>query len=46
MSVNGKEMQQVDKFHYLGVKISTDGGMGGRNWLIGCFSVRKTKKAD
>ena len=26
--VNGEEMQEVDKFNYLGVMISTDGGMG------------------
>ena len=26
--VNGKELQEVDKFKYLGVMISTDGGMG------------------
>ena len=26
--VNGEERQEVDKFYYLGVMISTDGGMG------------------
>ena len=26
--VNGEELQEVDKFKYLGVMISTDGGMG------------------
>ena len=26
--VNGEEMQEVDKFNYLGVMISTDGGVG------------------
>ena len=26
--VNGEEMQEIDKFNYLGVMISTDGGMG------------------
>ena len=26
--VNGEELQEVDKFNYLGVMISTDGGMG------------------
>ena len=26
--VNGEEMEEVDKFNYLGVMISTDGGMG------------------
>ena len=26
--VNGEEMQEVDKFKYLGLMISTDGGMG------------------
>ena len=25
---SGEEMQEMDKFHYLGVMISTDGGMG------------------
>ena len=28
VKVNGKEVQEVDKFNYLGVMISTDGGMG------------------
>ena len=28
MRVNREEMQEVDKFNYLGVMISTDGGMG------------------
>ena len=28
MRVNGEEMQEVDKFNYLRVMISTDGGMG------------------
>ena len=27
VSVNGEEMQEVDKFYYLGVMIGTDGGM-------------------
>ena len=26
--VSGEEMQEVEKFNYLGVMISTDGGMG------------------
>ena len=26
--VNGEEMQEVDKFNYLGIMISTDGGKG------------------
>ena len=26
--VNGEELQEVDKFKYLGVMISMDGGMG------------------
>ena len=26
--VNGKEIQEVDKCNYVGVMISTDGGMG------------------
>ena len=26
--MNGEEMQEVDKFNYLGVMIRTDGGMG------------------
>ena len=29
--VNGEEMQEEDKFKYLGVMISTDGGMGKRS---------------
>ena len=28
MKVSGEEMQEVNKFNYLGVMISTDGGMG------------------
>ena len=28
MRVNWEEMQEVNKFNYLGVMISTDGGMG------------------
>ena len=28
MRVSGEKMQEVDKFNYLGVMISTDGGMG------------------
>ena len=29
--VSGEEVQEVDKFNYLGVVISTDGGRGGGN---------------
>ena len=29
--VSGEEMQKVNKFNYLGVMISTDGGIGGRS---------------
>ena len=28
LRVNGEELQEVDKFNYLGVMISTDGDMG------------------
>ena len=28
--VNGEELQEVDKFKYLGVMISMDGGMGDK----------------
>ena len=28
MRVNGEGMQEVDKFNYLGIMISTDGGTG------------------
>ena len=34
--VNREEKQDVDKSNYLGVRISTDGGMG-RKWLTGCL---------
>ena len=34
--VNGEEMQEVDNFNYMGVMISTDGGMWVE-WLIGCL---------
>ena len=31
--VNGEEIQEVDKFNYLGVMISTDGNIPGiRRW--------------
>ena len=28
VQVNGEEMQEVDKFNYLGVRINTDGSIG------------------
>ena len=34
VGVNGKEMQEVDKFNYLGVMISKGDGMG-RKWFTG-----------
>ena len=33
--VNGEELQEVDKFNYLGVMISMDGGMEERQWFTG-----------
>ena len=32
--VSGEEVQEVEKFKYLEVMMSADGGMG-RKWLIG-----------
>ena len=31
-----EEMQEVEKFNYLEVMISMDGGVG-RKWLVGCL---------
>ena len=39
--VSGEKMQEVDKFKYLGVMISTDGGMGEG---IGRFMKREVNR--
>ena len=37
--MSGEKMQKVDKFNYLGVRITPDVGMG-RKWLIGCLGKK------
>ena len=39
MMVSGEEMQEVEKSNYLGVMVSTDGGME-RKWLTGCLGKK------